>query len=456
MVIRCNGTFEDGTRCSKQATFAFDGQRADRCSTHKLQGMINVRAERQDCSMPGCDKTAHWQSFDTKFWCVKHKPEESTNVTYRLCDCLMGRKQYGPIGGSATCCKACVPEDSGYVNLHDLCRSCKNAPANHSFKGKRLCEDCYQEIPKETREAKPVITKTPKRFQLFKQIQSEINTMVIEYILDKIPNLDPVENQDRILVREIDDTYKIAIWMIYDDKLRSEADISRLADFLKSEKLSVICINLSTYQNHNNELVTGVSLNKDKTLSDRDLEIRVTRLANVIDTLAEWPLSKSDRFHVVNLFITKKAPVVEFESNESKFAPSLIFREDTRPISEYSKLLLQYVREVLPNAVVCFDDPTFFVGYIDDLEIYIGFTASTQETDLDETPTGTVILINTGTFKFKGRSVGSFCFNNDGFSSEKFDAGFERIRVFFQVWTPESGVYRFYYDNCNHTTGLQQ
>ena len=73
--------------CDKQASYNFEGMKAEYCRMHKDNGMINVRIKGSSCAAPQCDKTAVF-NYDGKkrgLYCGEHRKRNMINVKSRRC-----------------------------------------------------------------------------------------------------------------------------------------------------------------------------------------------------------------------------------------------------------------------------------------------------------------------------------------------------------------------------------
>ena len=70
--------------CQKQANFAFDGNKALYCATHRLEKMVNVTQKR--CEHNGCKKQPYFAYHGNKAsYCVTHRLAGMVDVLHKCC-----------------------------------------------------------------------------------------------------------------------------------------------------------------------------------------------------------------------------------------------------------------------------------------------------------------------------------------------------------------------------------
>lgn len=71
--------------CTRQPTYGQDGQRARYCSSHKEDGMIDVKNCR--CKHPGCTRQPNYGHEGGRAkYCSSHKLAKMVNVVSRRCE----------------------------------------------------------------------------------------------------------------------------------------------------------------------------------------------------------------------------------------------------------------------------------------------------------------------------------------------------------------------------------
>lgn len=84
----------DFYECTRQPTYGMDGQQAKFCSSHKEEGMIDVKNCR--CKHPGCTRQPNYGHEGGRAkYCSSHKLAEMVNVVSRRCEMLGCKRQVG-------------------------------------------------------------------------------------------------------------------------------------------------------------------------------------------------------------------------------------------------------------------------------------------------------------------------------------------------------------------------
>ena len=68
--------------CNFQTSYGFSGWGITHCTSHKLAGMINLRANR--CNMYKCKKTCCFKDKDNKTFCYFHSNKNMTCINRSL------------------------------------------------------------------------------------------------------------------------------------------------------------------------------------------------------------------------------------------------------------------------------------------------------------------------------------------------------------------------------------
>lgn len=80
--------------CTRQPTYGMDGQRAKFCSSHKEDGMIDVKNCR--CKHPGCTRQPNYGHEGGRAkYCSSHKLAKMVNVVSRRCEFPACKRQVG-------------------------------------------------------------------------------------------------------------------------------------------------------------------------------------------------------------------------------------------------------------------------------------------------------------------------------------------------------------------------
>jgi len=87
-IKRCECILDDGTTCEVTASYGFPNQKIkQRCSKHKLDGMIDLKHPR--CMHEGCqnDRSCGYPTDTKVLYCVAHKREGMIDKKHIYCNC---------------------------------------------------------------------------------------------------------------------------------------------------------------------------------------------------------------------------------------------------------------------------------------------------------------------------------------------------------------------------------